>query len=51
MLQIADIQDGPKVSKDTITLIEPALMPHGDLVIFSGNQIAGYDPAFARFIP
>lgn len=48
VLQIADIQDGPKVSKDTITLIEASLdATRPDLVIFSGNQIAGYDPAFA----
>lgn len=49
VLQIADIQDGPKVSKDTITLIEASLdATRPDLVIFSGNQIAGYDPAFAE---
>ncbi len=48
VLQIADIQDGPKVSKDTIALIEASLdAARPDLVIFSGNQIAGYDPAFA----
>lgn len=48
VLQIADIQDGPKVSKDTIALIEASLdATRPDLVIFSGNQIAGYDPAFA----
>lgn len=49
VLQIADIQDGPKVSKDTIALIEASLdAARPDLVIFSGNQIAGYDPAFAK---
>lgn len=48
ILQLADIQDGPKVSSDTISLIEAALASaRPDLVVFSGNQIAGYDPAYA----
>lgn len=48
ILQLADIQDGPKVSPDTISLIEAALTSaRPDLVVFSGNQIAGYDPAYA----
>ncbi|MBW3093222.1 metallophosphoesterase [Bifidobacterium sp. 82T10] len=48
VLQLADIQDGPKVNKDTIKLIEAAVdAARPDLVIFTGNQIAGYDPAFA----
>ncbi|PWG66152.1 metallophosphoesterase [Bifidobacterium callitrichidarum] len=48
VLQIADIQDGPKIAKDTMALIEASLdASRPDLVIFSGNQIAGYDPAFA----
>lgn len=48
VLQLADIQDGPKVSKDTIALISAALdAARPDIVIFSGNQIAGYDTAFA----
>ena len=48
ILQLADIQDGPKVSADTIHLIEAALASaRPDLVVFSGNQIAGYDPAYA----
>ncbi|MBT1170543.1 metallophosphoesterase [Bifidobacterium sp. SO4] len=48
VLQIADIQDGPKIAKDTMALIEASLdATRPDLVIFSGNQIAGYDPAFA----
>nr|WP_169173066.1 metallophosphoesterase [Bifidobacterium sp. DSM 109957] len=47
VLQLADIQDGPKVSKDTIRLIEASLdATRPDLVIFTGNQIAGYDTAF-----
>ena len=49
VLQIADIQDGTKVSKDTVSLIEASLdATRPDIVIFSGNQIAGYDPAFAK---
>ena len=48
VLQIADIQDGPKVAKDTIALIEASLdAVRPDLVVFTGNQIAGYDSAFA----
>ncbi|WP_033494117.1 metallophosphoesterase [Bifidobacterium biavatii] len=48
VLQLADIQDGPKVNKDTIKLIEAAVdAARPDLVVFTGNQIAGYDPAFA----
>lgn len=48
VLQLADIQDGPKVSKDTIRLIEASLdATRPDLVILTGNQIAGYDAAFA----
>ena len=47
-LQLADVQDGPKISKDTIALITAAIRDaRPDLVVFSGNQIAGYDPAFA----
>ncbi|OZG62024.1 serine/threonine protein phosphatase [Bifidobacterium lemurum] len=49
VLQISDIQDGPKIAKDTIALIEASLdTVRPDLVIFTGNQIAGYDPAFAE---
>ena len=47
VLQLADIQDGPKVSKDTIRLIEASLdAARPDVVIFTGNQIAGYDDAY-----
>lgn len=48
VLQLADIQDGPKVSGDTIRLIEASLdATRPDIVIFTGNQIAGYDTAYA----
>lgn len=48
LLQLADIQDGPRVSKDTIALISAACdAARPDLVVFSGNQVAGYDPAYA----
>lgn len=49
VLQLADIQDGPKVAADTIKLIEASLdAARPDVVIFSGNQIAGYDTAYAQ---
>ena len=42
VLQLADVQDGPKISKDTIALITAAIRDaRPDLVVFSGNQIAG----------
>ncbi|KAB8287085.1 serine/threonine protein phosphatase [Bifidobacterium ramosum] len=48
VLQFADIQDGPKVSGDTIRLIAAATdAARPDVVVFTGNQIAGYDPAYA----
>lgn len=48
VLQVADIQDGPKVAKDTVALIAASLdTVRPDLVVFTGNQIAGYDSAFA----
>ena len=48
VLQFADIQDGPKVSSDTIRLIEASLdATRPDVVIFTGNQVAGYDTAYA----
>lgn len=49
VLQLADVQDGPRISSDTIRLITAAVKTaRPDLVIFSGNQIAGYDPAYAE---
>ena len=48
VLQLTDIQDGPKVSQDTVRLIEASLdATRPDIVIFNGNQIAGYDSAYA----
>ncbi|WP_152210165.1 metallophosphoesterase family protein [Bifidobacterium cebidarum] len=48
VLQVADIQDGPKIAKDTIALLEASLdATRPDLVVFSGNQIAGFGPSFA----
>ncbi|AKV55954.1 phosphoesterase [Bifidobacterium actinocoloniiforme DSM 22766] len=49
VLQFADVQEGPKVSKDTVRLIAAACdAARPDLVIFTGNQIAGYDSAFEK---
>lgn len=48
VLQFADIQDKPKISKDTVRLIEASLdAARPDLAVFTGNQIAGYDTAYA----
>lgn len=48
VLQVADIQEGPIVSKDTIRLIAAACdEARPDVVIFTGNQIKGYDSAFS----
>ena len=48
VLQLSDIQDGPNVSNDTIRLIAAAAdAARPDVVIFTGNQIAGYDSAYA----
>lgn len=49
VLQCADVQDVPKVSSDTIRLIESACdAVRPDLVVFTGNQIAGYEKVFSR---
>ncbi|KAB8287380.1 metallophosphoesterase [Bifidobacterium avesanii] len=49
VLQLADIQDGPAVAKDTIRLIEAALdASRPDVVILTGDQIAGYDGAYSK---
>lgn len=48
VLQVSDIQDGPKIAPDTISLIAASLdTVRPDLVVFTGNQTAGYDTAFA----
>jgi hypothetical protein len=48
VLVMADIQDAAEINKDTIRLIEASLdATRPDLVIFTGNQIAGYDKAYA----
>ena len=47
VLQMADIQDGPNVLPDTIRLIREAIRKADpDLVLFTGDQIRGYDPAY-----
>lgn len=47
ILQMADIQDGPQVNDDTIRLIEAAIREaKPDLVVFTGDQVRGYDPAY-----
>ncbi|NEG55355.1 serine/threonine protein phosphatase [Bifidobacterium sp. SMA15] len=44
---MADIQDKPDVDKDTIRLIGEAIRTADpDLVVFTGDQIRGYDPAY-----
>lgn len=48
VLQVADIQEGPTVSADTIRLLAAACdEARPDVVIFTGNQIKGYDSAFS----
>lgn len=47
VLQMADIQDGPDVSPDTVRLIAAAIeQADPDLVVLTGDQIRGYDPAW-----
>lgn len=49
VLQCADVQDVPKVSSDTIRLLDSACdAVRPDLVVFTGNQIAGYEKVFSR---
>ena len=48
VLQLADVQDGPEVSADAIALIRQAILQSDpDLVVLTGDQIRGYDPAYA----
>lgn len=47
VLQMADIQDGPDVRDDTIRMIAAAVREADpDLVVLTGDQIRGYDPAY-----
>lgn len=47
VLQMADVQDGPEVNPDTIRLIREAIAhTDPDLIVFTGDQIRGYDPAY-----
>ena len=47
VLQVADIQDGPHVHPDTLRLIGAAIRESKpDLVVFTGDQIRGYDAAY-----
>ncbi|WP_300766335.1 metallophosphoesterase [uncultured Bifidobacterium sp.] len=47
VLQIADVQAGGTVSRDTVRLLSAAIgVARPDLVVFTGNQIAGYDQVF-----
>ena len=47
VLQMADVQDGPDVLPDTIRLIREAIREADpDFVVFTGDQIRGYDPAY-----
>jgi hypothetical protein len=47
VLQLADVQDGPVVSEDSIKLIRAAIREADpDLVVLTGDQIRGYDPAY-----
>ncbi|MDY4678346.1 metallophosphoesterase [Bifidobacterium tsurumiense] len=47
VLQLADIQDGPDLNANTARLITAAIdSVQPDLVVLTGDQIRGYDPAF-----
>lgn len=49
VLQLADVQDGPDVSPDALELIDAAIEESDpDLVVLTGDQIRGYDPAFVE---
>lgn len=48
VVQVADLQEGPRVCADTIHLLGAMCdIARPDIVIFTGNQIAGYNRAFA----
>lgn len=47
IMQVADIQESPLVSGDSITFLDAALRKEKpDLVIFTGDQLKGYSPYF-----
>ena len=47
IMQITDIQEGAKVSVDTMKLLESAVKSEKpDLVIYTGDQIKGYDVSY-----
>lgn len=47
VMQIADTQENVRVSRDTVRLIDGALeRERPDLVVFTGDQIKGYNPFF-----
>ncbi len=49
VMQIADIQEGGTVAKDTLKLINAALEAvKPDLVVLTGDQIKGYSPMFTK---
>lgn len=48
VLQVADVQEGPEVPADVIRLLRAAIAEaRPDLVVFTGDQVRGYDPAWA----
>lgn len=47
IMQITDIQEIPAISKDTMALLEKAVEEEKpDLVVYTGDQIAGYSKEF-----
>ena len=52
IMQIADVQEIPAVSPDTMKLMELALEKEKpDLVVFTGDQIRGYDKSMRSSVP
>ncbi len=52
IMQIADVQEIPKISEDTLKLLNAALdkeMP--DLAVFAGDQLQGYDKSMKKGNP
>lgn len=48
VLQVADVQEGPHVPADVLRLLRAAIAEaRPDLVVFTGDQVRGYDPAWA----